>query len=982
MGDGMSSATNGSNAQPGSCPPGLIGRGPELARLRDLLADAIAGVGRFVLVSGEAGIGKSTLVATIEAEAHALGLPVAIGRCFDGGPTPYGPWVDLACNDQKVLAEELSAQPGADVATESRAELFERVRARLFTSTADTPTMVILEDLHWADEASASLLLHLVRDIPSSRLFLIGTYRDDELTPRQPLYGLLPELARAMAERVELRRWNASTVGGLVEGRYTLADTDARRLTAYLLTRGDGNPLFTFELLRTLEYTDALASDPSDGGWRLGDLGGIRVPSLIRQLVDSRFAHLDDATRAGLDVAAVFGHEVPIDLWQRVLRLDPAELDAVAARSQEAHMLEESPQRDGWRFTHALVRDAVYERSSLVRRRELHVRVAEAMMQQPLVVPALVAYHFQQAGDARASEWHLRAGEQAQTVYAMRAAAEHFTQALHLTGSEHPRQLLAARRARGRAYETLGEFERSRDDLETALALARQVQDGDAEWQTLLDLGLLWASRSYEQARSYYDRAYALAQTLDNAAVLARSLMRRGVWRLMADQSRESVDDLHAALNIFERLNDRQGIAEASEPLGNTYFARGDTLAALNCYERAANLFRDLGDRKGLIVGLDGVAISLAASEWSLVAPIAASSGDALTVMAEGRALAREIDWRSGDVFLLVNTAEIQISRGDYGAAMRANQEAIATAQAIEHRLWLAYALIVETFLYLSLFEFATARWHAQRLVTLISDMGTLLFQRYGTGTLARAAVAQGDLTFAEQVLDRCTDAHTPMDSNAQRTCWLARVELALARGDAPAACEIAERLHAAVPPTNGTPILPAVAPVHAAALRALGHIDSAESLLTTAQEIAAACTYRSLSWRLGLELGTLYHETGRHVASTHALDEARTILGKLAATIDDADLRSRFLKAGLARFPAHLSGARRPDAFADTSILSPREREVLRLVAEGMTDAEVAERLFISPRTVGHHLASIYAKLDAPTRTAATRLAIERGLI
>src|SRR5919202_5063791 len=230
----------------------LVGRERERALLRERLDAALAGRGGLALLGGEAGIGKTALAEALGREALDRGARVAVGRCYDLTETPpYGPW-----------REALAALP----------------------HSPDLPPLPAALGGPERGEAPASLdlLRALARRLAGLPLLLLATYRADELTRRHPLSQLLPLLVReARATQLDLRPLPEEAVLGLVRGRYALPDADERRLVDYVRDRAEGHPLFVGELLRTLEEAAALRRE--DGGWRLGDLGGGRVPRLLRQ---------------------------------------------------------------------------------------------------------------------------------------------------------------------------------------------------------------------------------------------------------------------------------------------------------------------------------------------------------------------------------------------------------------------------------------------------------------------------------------------------------------------------------------------------------------------------------------------------------------------------------------------------------------------------------------------------------------------------
>ena len=225
--------------------------------------------------------------------------------------------------------------------------------------------------------------------------------------------------------------------------RYDLAETDVERLTEHVAERSEGNPFYSEEILHGLEDERVLRPEP--GGWTLGRLDQQQVPPLLRQVLEIRLANLAPETRTALQVAAVIGQEVPLDLWQSVADLDDADLDVVTNAALKLRLLEEDQNATALQFRHALLREALYESLLISRRRALHRQVGRALGKTANPDPDTVAHHFQQAGDERALEWLLRAGLRARWSAAWLIAAERFTAAAAMLEGD-------AKRARTRGW--------------------------------------------------------------------------------------------------------------------------------------------------------------------------------------------------------------------------------------------------------------------------------------------------------------------------------------------------------------------------------------------------------------------------------------------------------------------------------------------------------------------------------------------------
>jgi hypothetical protein len=412
-------------------PPVLFGREREQQQLRSLLDVAQAGQGSVLLVGGEAGIGKTTLIDDLSVYAEEQGALVLWGHAYDLSVTPpYGPWLEIFRQYQSLRqplppvpafvgnAEELARVGSQDT-------LFAAVADFFATVATQRPLLLVLDDLHWSDQASLDFFRVLARQIADQPMLLVATYRSDEVHRRHPLYDLLPLLVReAGAKRLDVDRLAEESHRTLIAGRYRLPAADQERLVAYLLAHAEGNPLYAGELLRMLE-DDAVLRQHADA-WQLGDLTLIRVPTLLRQVIDGRLKHLEPNIRALLQVGAVIGQEVPLELWQQVTGADDDALIAALEQGREARLVEEQPGGDSWRFHHALIREALYADLISLRRRGLHRQVAEQLALHGSPDPDMVAHHFHQANDPRAVEWLHNAGQRAERAYAWLTAVERY----------------------------------------------------------------------------------------------------------------------------------------------------------------------------------------------------------------------------------------------------------------------------------------------------------------------------------------------------------------------------------------------------------------------------------------------------------------------------------------------------------------------------------------------------------------------------
>ena len=421
--------------------PAIVGRSQELERLFAALSSAINGTGSTVLVSGDAGVGKTALVNVLGARAANLGCITAFGQAYDHTEAaPYSIWFDILAStaqSQRVDADTrrrlgTALSPGEEKSGQSG--LFERIISTFQSISTRKPIVFVLEDLQWADRASVELFRMLARRVGNVPILLVGTYRASELLRRSPLYETLPHLVReAGAERVELRPLNRDEIVQFLQVRHGIVLHATNPVIDYLQAHTEGNPLFLDETIRLLVKTGTIYQD--HGEWIASELGNVIVPPLVKQLIATRLSILSPATLAAIESAAVIGQVVPYDLWQASSEIPERTLATVIRDALDANIMRQSDDGENLLFSHAVVRDVVYDELVIPERRRLHRRVANLLIDTLGSDPDAVASHLLRANDDRAFDWIIQAGNRAQRAYALRMAADRFQSALRLRGT-------------------------------------------------------------------------------------------------------------------------------------------------------------------------------------------------------------------------------------------------------------------------------------------------------------------------------------------------------------------------------------------------------------------------------------------------------------------------------------------------------------------------------------------------------------------
>ncbi|MBP7690629.1 MAG: AAA family ATPase [Anaerolineales bacterium] len=973
--------------------PVLIGREADLDQLSQALSPISAGgSSRVLLISGEAGIGKSRLTAELQARATSAGFTLLAGRCFEPDRTlPYAPLIDLlgglsaawpaaGAELARLFPDrsEAEPEPGAGDLALAQRRLFDALARCLLAAPPAGPRLLVVEDVHWCDGASLEFLSYLARARWPVPLRLLLTYRNDEISP--VLRHSLVELDRQrLAVEVALRRLSVAETEAMIRAIFTQAQPVRAEFVDAVHHLTDGNPFFVEEVLRALIAAGDIYYDGS--GWTRRPLEALSIPRSVQDAVARRTQQLSEPARRLLAVAAVSGRRFDFNLLQGVTEADEATVLAQVKELLAAQLVVEAS-AETFAFRHALTRQAVYAGLLARERRAWHLAVAVTLERaaNPTASSDLARHFFEAEAWEPALVYARQAGERAQALYAPRAAAEHYTRALE-AARRLGRVLAELWRARGQAWQTLGEFAAAQADFEQALSAAGASRNRRAEWQALLDLGFWWAARDYTPAGEYFQRALRLARQIDEPAPLAHTLNRVGNWHANLDQPLEALRCHLEALGIFETLDDQAGLAATLDLLGIASYIAGDAVRGVAYYERAIALFRELNDRGGLLSGLMMYSTRGADYLGRTVAPGLSRLSDRLRDGEEALRLAREIEARPGEALGQIWVGLSYAIAGQYGPALDLLRAGLTMAEAMGHRHFMATGNLVLGALYSDLLALPAARRHLEQALALGRETRSLVWTRVAAGFLVSVHVQENDLDAAEAVLAGVFTPELPYESVGQRQVWFARAEVFLAQGQPWAALEIVEKLVATAPSTPGVQAIPAVALLQGAALAAVGQTADAENILRAALETAQAGELPPLVWRLDLALGRLYLTLGRRDAAAEAFAGARSVVESLAEPLTEASLAEtlrRGAAAGMAR--VKLDSPRRKAKQAAAG-LTRREQEVATLVAEGRSNREIATTLHLSPRTVEVHIANIMGKLSLDTRAQIAVWTTERRL-
>ena len=976
----------------------FVGRQQEMALLTTTLTNARQGRGQVVLLAGSGGMGKTRLAQHLATRAEQEGVPVLWGRCLEEpGAPPYWPWRQLIRSYLRSsgdadpvqtfgaglpdiasivpeLAEQFTLQPrSADAGdtAQSRFRLFDAVAGFWRRAAQRAPQVLIFEDLHWADATSLRLFAFLASELEDSAMLVIGTYRDTELSRQHPLSETLAELARSpVFHRIglaglsgrETEEFMAAASGGAASAGFISA----------LYARTEGHPLFLEETLRFMmegrapHAFGAVSDDPRVL---------MKIPTGVREVIGKRLNRLSVPASRLLSIAACIGRTFDLDGLAQ-LEAGKSEDDVLLALEEAlaAHLIEPVPQTQQFRFSHALIRETLYDEMLGLRRARLHLRIGEMLEQRhgtddPTVLPQL-AYHFSEAGLGSAAVKSLG--------YAKQSA-------------EHAAKLLA--------------FEEAARLYRLALHLQQQHFAKDATQRCGLLLGLgeveLFLGAG-EPARVAYEEAAELARNQGLAALFARAAVGFERSNVVASRSGEPAVVL---------LSEAIALHQADDPLrvellarlcrAYVYCDRADE--AKEAHRRAVTLARQIGDMSGLRLALASLASAI---YWP-------------DLLHERLAAANEAWGTTEDLSLPLRVADLLafflldlIRVGDMPTLIRLREQGLRISEHSGSLHDQAICRYVEGLVAINEGRFADAEtWATQALeigrraaedlavgaygmqmFCLRREQGRLrealpMLQHF-VRTTPKAQTWQPGLALLYAELDLRPECQEQFDSlpwhrasTAPRdastmTIAMFAAEVCVYLGDVARAALLYPMLkgHA-----GANLLADSAGPCLGSADRVLGNLASVMAQWELAERHfeAALAMDRQTGARVWLAHSRYDYAVMLHRrAQAGDLDRARALLADAVA--ESTALGMNALTPRITALAQAIAAP--PPAYPCG--LTEREVGVLRLMAIGRNNREIGQVLAISPNTVANHVHSILEKTYTANRTEASAFASREGLL
>jgi tetratricopeptide (TPR) repeat protein/transcriptional regulator with XRE-family HTH domain len=905
----------------------FVGRRYEFVLLTDLIARLTAGTGYTVLIEGEPGIGKSRLMQEVARFADGRDIPALTTNCYEiERGMPYQPVIDLVSRaldrvppaalqamalvslaELAALVPEVAERvPGLpqlsnDFPEVRQARLPHAVAQLLEASRGGRPAILMVDDIQWADEASAQVLHFLARQAAACPMLVIYAYRSEEVDNDERFARLVESLRRETgARRVALAPLEPGDTSALVAA-LAQSDTGASGLAARLHDETEGNPFFLISILQSLSEGETLLEPRTSGGTGF-------LPDALRAAVRVRLAHVPKTLRPLLETAAVLGRRFDFDTLLEVTGKSEEQLLEAVEALVKRHLLREEPDGGVYDFSHDKVREVVYLDIGGARRRLLHRSVAKALEgrgdDETHERDAQLAEHYLRAHVwTKALQYLVLAAERSQTLFAMREALHWWDRAGALL-EMHPRALderqrLAIYERRGTARAQAGQTQGAVADIRRVVEAARAGGDREKTRDALVRLGMAYRrADAYEEATRCLTEALAESRAMNDVRRAADTLYHLGTVTWSTGLNDQAIGFHRQAVEICEQAGFDDLVAvQAYHGRGEAYYANAEPTAAIEYFTRSLELARGIGDKSYECENLMMIGHACVGTKGLGDYPRALASLEAALSIARSA----DLQWHMGPTLLGLD--HVRACTGHYGEAWSGMQSTLLWLESLNQPRYqlIAHDFIGHLLLDLGLNEMALEQ--LERGMALGRETGIMFWR----GTIeAHVAVARSRLRQAD-----IGTAATALQATLERTrraaerylmvrCLDGLAEIALRAGDARRCGEYGDEL-LEIAAANGLRELEAIA------RRWRGEALLAQKAYPEAQEelsLAASATQGIGRVRLQMDVecaqARLCTARGQSDASKHHAARSRAIAEAIQASLATSGLKAELRPAGV----------------------------------------------------------------------------------
>jgi len=821
----------------------FVGRNNEYGLLIGLVARLTTGSGYTVLIEGEPGIGKSRLLREVAHYAQSQEIPTLVTNCYEiERAMPYQPVIDLVMRaldrvtdtSLRTLAPvslaELAAlvpeirerfpdlpQLSNDFPEARQARLSRAVDQLIETSRSGRPAVLMVDDIQWADDASAQVLHYLARQAAHRAVLVIYAYRDEVVDSDERFAHLIESLRRDTgAHRLSLARLGYADTESLIaalananHGANTGMNFAAPGLAERLQRETDGNPFFLMSIIQSLSEGETQLKT------RASDVPGL-LPDALRAAVRARLAHVPKTIRPVLETAAVLGRRFDFDTLLDVTQEPETQLfDAVEALVKR-RLLREEPEGGVYDFSHDKLREVVYRDIGGARRRPLHRSVAEALERLNEGAThervAQLAEHYERAHIwPKALHYLILAGEHSQALFALRDALHWLDRAVTLSEA-HPESLDAQQRLalyeqRGAARAQAGQTKGAVEDMRRVIEALRAGGEREKTRDALIQLGMAYRrADQYEESIACLNEALSESRAMNDERHAADTLYHLGTVAWSTGQNDQAIEFHRQAVEICERTGCTDLVAvQAYHGRGEAHFANAEPAAAIACYTRSLELARGIGDKSYESENLMMIGHACLGSKGLGDYPRAMENFEAALDIAR----TADLQWHFGPT--LIGIDHVRECTGRYGEAWTDLQKTLHWLESLNQSRYQLIAIDCIGHLLLDLGLNELAAEYLERGLALGRDTGILFWRAAIETNLAIARSRLGQKVDMPALQTTLEQTRRTAERYMMVRCLEGLAEIALTAGDSSGCRVYADELLSIAEP-NGLRELEAVA--------------------------------------------------------------------------------------------------------------------------------------------------------------------------